>query len=149
MKEITEDLLKILNRQDPLLDIAMELEKIALEDEYFVSRNLYPNVDFYSGIVLRALEIPVEMYTVLFAMARTVGWVSQWREMQLETNNRISRPRQIYTGSGERKFSALDSRPKSGKFNFVDNEEGEGEQTSACSVPVLSRMLSTHTRITR
>jgi len=150
MKEITEDLLRILNKQDPLLEVAMELEKIALEDEYFVSRNLYPNVDFYSGIVLRALEIPVEMYTVLFAMARTVGWVSQWREMQMEKSNRISRPRQIYTGSRERKFSALASRPRSGKFKCVDNEEEPSkEKTSAPSVPVLSRMLSTHARINR
>lgn len=83
------------HRDDPLLAIAMQLEDIALSDDYFIKRNLYPNVDFYSGIVLRALGIPVSMYTVLFAVARTVGWVSQWKEMVSAADNKITRPRQV------------------------------------------------------
>ncbi len=82
-------------RNDPLLKIALELERIATSDEYFIKRGLYPNVDFYSGITLRAMGIPVSMYTVLFAVARTVGWVSQWKEMAEDPVPRISRPRQV------------------------------------------------------
>ncbi|KAI8476166.1 MAG: hypothetical protein J3K34DRAFT_455912 [Monoraphidium minutum] len=96
MKEICEQVLEQTGTiNDPLLEIAMELEKIAVRDEYFVKRNLYPNVDFYSGIVLRALGIPVSMYTVIFAVARTVGWVSQWKEMVSEDSSKITRPRQV------------------------------------------------------
>ncbi len=94
-KEVLEDL-GIKN--EPLLDIAMELEKIALEDDYFVQRKLYPNVDFYSGIIYRALGIPTNMFTVMFAIARTVGWVAQWKEMIEDPNQRIGRPRQLYKG---------------------------------------------------
>merc|ERR1711920_873803 len=88
---------------DPLLQIAKELETIALQDEYFVKRKLYPNVDFYSGIMLRAIGIPTSMFTVLFAMARSVGWVSHWREMISEQQLRIGRPRQLYLGPQEKK----------------------------------------------
>lgn len=95
---------------DPILKVAMELEKIALNDEYFIQRKLYPNVDFYSGITLRALGFPVSMFTVLFAVARTVGWISQWSEMIQEPNYKIARPRQLYTGQAERKYVALDKR---------------------------------------
>ncbi len=91
-------------RDEPLLDIALELEKIALEDEYFVSKKLYPNIDFYSGITLRALGFPTDMFTVLFALARTVGWIAQWREMIEDPSQRIGRPRQIYTGAAQRDF---------------------------------------------
>ena len=94
----------------PLLDVASELEKIALEDEYFVSRKLYPNVDFYSGFIYRALGIPVEMFPVLFAVARTAGWLSQWEESLLDPEQKISRPRQIYAGSPRRPYQALDQR---------------------------------------
>ena len=97
-------------RDDPLLDLAMELERIALEDDYFVSRKLFPNVDFYSGIILRAMGFPSSMFTVLFALARTVGWVAQWKEMIEDPNQRISRPRQLYTGYGPRDFVSLDER---------------------------------------
>eukprot|EP00891_Asterochloris_glomerata_P004678 jgi/Astpho2/4678/e_gw1.00067.398.1_t len=101
MKETCHKLLEHLNIQnDPLLEIAMELEHIATHDEYFVKRGLYPNVDFFSGIVLRAMGIPVSMYTVLFAVARTVGWVSQWKEMAEEKLSKISRPRQVGPGRG-------------------------------------------------
>jgi citrate synthase len=94
----------------PLLDVASELEKIALEDEYFVSRKLYPNVDFYSGFIYRALGIPVEMFPVLFAVARTAGWLSQWEESLLDPEQKISRPRQIYAGSPRRPYQPLDQR---------------------------------------
>jgi citrate synthase len=89
---------------EPLLDLAMELERIAIHDEYFVSRKLYPNVDFYSGIILKAMGIPTSMFTVIFAVARTVGWVSQWKEMIEDPSQRIGRPRQIYTGPGQRDY---------------------------------------------
>ena len=97
-------------KDDPLLDLAMELEKIALHDEYFTSRKLYPNVDFYSGIILKAMGFPTSMFTVLFAVARTVGWISQWKEMIEDPANRIGRPRQIYTGPTRRDFMPIDER---------------------------------------
>ncbi|EHH69399.1 citrate synthase [Gluconobacter morbifer] len=96
--------------RDPLLDLAMELEKVATEDDYFVSRKLYPNVDFYSGLILKALGIPTSMFTVLFAVARTVGWVSQWKEMIEDPSARINRPRQLYIGQPERKFVPMSER---------------------------------------
>jgi citrate synthase len=95
---------------DPLLDIAMELEKIALKDEYFIERKLYPNVDFYSGIILKAMNFPVSMFTVLFAVARTVGWISQWKEMIEEPSLKIGRPRQLYTGPTSRKYVPMKQR---------------------------------------
>ncbi|GAN67534.1 citrate synthase [Acetobacter orleanensis] len=97
-------------KDDPLLDLAIELEKIAINDDYFVQRKLYPNVDFYSGIILKAMGIPTSMFTVLFAVARTTGWVSQWKEMIEEPGQRISRPRQLYTGAAQRDFVAVDKR---------------------------------------
>ncbi len=95
---------------DPLLPIAIELEKIALEDEYFVKRNLYPNIDFYSGITLKAMGFPTEMFTVLFALARTVGWIAQWQEMIEDPTQRIGRPRQIYTGAAKRDYVPVNKR---------------------------------------
>ncbi len=95
---------------DPLLDLAMELERIALEDEYFVEKKLYPNVDFYSGIILRAMGFPTSMFTVLFALARTVGWVAQWNEMIEDPMQKIGRPRQLYTGATKRSYVDLDAR---------------------------------------
>jgi citrate synthase len=97
-------------KDDPTLDLAMELERIALHDEYFVSKKLYPNVDFYSGIILKAMGIPTSMFTVLFAVARTVGWISQWKEMMEDPLQRIGRPRQIYTGHPQRDFVPLEKR---------------------------------------
>ncbi|MCW3474415.1 citrate synthase [Limobrevibacterium gyesilva] len=97
-------------KDDPLLDLAVELEKIALHDEYFVSRKLYPNVDFYSGIILKAMGFPTSMFTVLFAVARTVGWISQWKEMIEDPSQRIGRPRQVYTGPTQRDYVPLDQR---------------------------------------
>ncbi len=104
MRQTCHEVLDELGIKDqPLFQVAMELERIALEDEYFVSKKLYPNVDFYSGIVLTALGIPKNMFTVIFALARTTGWVSQWVEMIAEENQKIGRPRQLYTGETLRK----------------------------------------------
>lgn len=97
-------------RNEPLLELAIELERIALEDEYFVERKLFPNVDFYSGIIFRAMGIPVSMFTVLFALARTVGWIAQWQEMIEDPDQRIGRPRQLYTGPTERDYVPPDQR---------------------------------------
>jgi citrate synthase len=95
---------------DPMFKLALELEKIALEDEYFVSKRLYPNVDFYSGIVMRAMGIPNSMFTAIFAMARTAGWVAQWNEMIGDPEAKIGRPRQLYTGAVRRDFVPIDQR---------------------------------------
>ena len=97
-------------KDEPLLELAMELERIALEDEYFVEKKLYPNVDFYSGIIFRAMGIPTSMFTVLFAVARTVGWVAQWNEMVEDPLQKIGRPRQLYTGEVQRRYTPIDQR---------------------------------------
>ncbi len=97
-------------RDEPLLAVAMELERIALQDDYFIEKKLYPNIDFYSGITLRALGFPVSMFTVLFAIARTVGWIAQWKEMIEDPEQRIGRPRQLYQGATERNFVPIDQR---------------------------------------
>jgi citrate synthase len=110
MRKTCHEVLGALNIQDPLLDLAMELERIALEDEYFVSKKLYPNVDFYSGIILKAMGFPTSMFTVLFAVARTVGWISQWNEMIEDPAHKIGRPRQLYTGPGKRDFVPVNNR---------------------------------------
>ena len=109
-KTCHEVLAEVGHSDDPLLKVAMELEKVALSDPYFVERKLYPNVDFYSGITLRALGFPPEMFTVLFALARTVGWISQWKEMIEDPSQKIGRPRQIYTGAPARDYTAIEKR---------------------------------------
>ncbi|MFP6733275.1 MAG: citrate synthase [Rhodospirillales bacterium] len=111
MQETCHEVLSELGVTDePLLELAMELERIALEDDYFVERKLYPNVDFYSGIIFRAMGIPTSMFTVLFAVARTVGWIAQWNEMVEDPSQKIGRPRQLYLGQTERKFVPVDKR---------------------------------------
>ncbi|MQA31342.1 MAG: citrate synthase [Luteitalea sp.] len=110
VKQIAE-LVFTVTGKNPLLDIALELERIALEDEYFVSRKLYPNVDFYSGLIYQAMGFPVEMFPVLFAIPRTVGWIAQWEEMLLDPEQKIARPRQIYTGAGLRDYVLREQRP--------------------------------------
>ncbi len=111
LRETCREVLAELGQLDePLLKIAMELERIALEDEYFVSRKLYPNVDFYSGIIYRAIGIPTKLFTVLFAVARTVGWVAQWKEMMEDPKTKIGRPRQLFSGSEPRAFVPLAKR---------------------------------------
>ena len=113
IQKIAHEYLEKLDEQNPnkpLFDIAMKLEKYALEDDYFVSRKLYPNVDFYSGIVLKAIGIPQSMYTVIFALARTVGWVAHWNEMIEDTNFKIGRPRQLYTGKSKTSYKKIEDR---------------------------------------
>jgi citrate synthase len=111
MRETCHSVLDELDiRDEPLLDLAMELERIALEDEYFVDRKLYPNVDFYSGIIFQALGIPTTMFTVLFAVARTVGWIAQWNEMIEDPSQKIGRPRQLYTGAERRDLRPISER---------------------------------------
>jgi citrate synthase len=109
IKKACDDILEKMGIEDPLLEIAKKLEKVALEDEYFITRNLYPNVDFYSGIIYRALGIPTEMFTVMFAIGRLPGWIAQWKEM-IEAGEPIGRPRQVYTGHTKRDYVSLDKR---------------------------------------
>lgn len=109
IKKAADEVLANLGIEDPILEVAKGLEKEALEDQYFVDRKLYPNVDFYSGIIYRALGIPTEMFTVMFAMGRLPGWIAQWREMRLN-NEPIGRPRQVYIGATTRPFMSLDKR---------------------------------------
>ncbi len=109
IKKMADQVLSVTG-STPLLDIAMELEKIALEDEYFVSRKLYPNVDFYSGFIYQAIGIPIEMFPVLFAIPRAAGWLSQWEESLLDKEQKIARPRQIYLGAPKRDYVSMSSR---------------------------------------
>ena len=110
IKGLTHSVLEELGVEDPLLDIALELERIALEEDYFVSRKLYPNVDFYSGILYRAMGIPTNMFTVMFALGRLPGWIAQWLEMKNDPGKRIYRPRQIYTGPTQQDWVPIESR---------------------------------------
>ncbi|HUO11571.1 MAG TPA: citrate/2-methylcitrate synthase, partial [Caulobacteraceae bacterium] len=105
-----EVLKEIGDSDDPLLKVAMELEKIALSDPYFIDRKLYPNIDFYSGITLKAMGFPTTMFTVLFALARTVGWISQWKEMFEDPRRKIGRPRQLYNGPLAREYIPIEKR---------------------------------------
>ena len=109
IKKAADDVLEKLGVNDPILDIAKGLEEEALKDQYFVDRKLYPNVDFYSGIIYRALGIPTDMFTVMFAMGRLPGWIAQWKEMR-ENKEPIGRPRQVYTGANERKYVPVENR---------------------------------------
>jgi len=110
MRETCHEVLKELGIKDPLLDVAMALEKVALEDPYFIEKKLYPNVDFYSGIILKAIGIPTSMFTVIFAMSRTVGWIAHWDEMLSQPGQKIGRPRQKYTGDINREFVPINKR---------------------------------------
>ncbi|MEP7096226.1 MAG: citrate synthase [Dokdonella sp.] len=110
IRDMCHQVLADLNVSDPLLDVALALEEVALKDPYFVERKLYPNVDFYSGLIYKALKIPTEMFTVMFAIARTSGWVAHWLEQHLDPETRIGRPRQIYTGSPQRDYVGIDKR---------------------------------------
>ncbi|GGN08846.1 citrate synthase [Actinoplanes campanulatus] len=110
VKKAAQEMLNTLDKPDPLLEIAFKLEEIALSDEYFISRKLYPNVDFYTGLIYKAMGFPTDMFTVLFAIGRLPGWIAQWREMMTDPANKIGRPRQIYTGSPVRDFTPMDQR---------------------------------------
>jgi citrate synthase len=110
LRKSCHEVLQQLGCNDPLIELAMELEEIALKDSYFIEKKLFPNVDFYSGIILKAMGLPTSMFTVLFALARTVGWVAQWREMIADPQQKIGRPRQMYTGVSERAYTPLNQR---------------------------------------
>jgi len=110
MQKTCYEVLNELGIKDPLLEVAMELEKIALHDDYFIEKKLYPNVDFYSGITLRAMSFPTAMFTVLFALARTVGWIAQWKEMIEDPHQKLGRPRQLYTGAAQREYLPMSRR---------------------------------------
>ena len=110
LKKAAHDLLESMHIDDPLLDIARQVEEAALADDYFAERHLYPNVDFYSGIILRAIGIPLDMFTVLFAIGRTAGWIAHWKEVNDNSGQRIHRPRQLYTGNKLTKWLPLDER---------------------------------------
>jgi citrate synthase len=110
MKEVCDKVLGKVTRQDPLLDLAKRLEEVALKDPYFIDHNLYPNIDFYSGILLRAIGIPSNMFTVMFAIGRLPGWISQWKESMETPHWKMQRPRQIYIGSKEREYVPLEKR---------------------------------------
>ncbi|MCW2674675.1 MAG: citrate (Si)-synthase [Frankiales bacterium] len=110
VKKVAKDVLDSLEVVDPLLDLAMQLEEVALADDYFVSRKLYPNVDFYTGVIYKALGFPAEMFTVLFALGRLPGWIAQWREMIEDPQTKIGRPRQVYVGPAERAYTDISAR---------------------------------------
>jgi citrate synthase len=110
MQKTVREVFDALNVKDPVFDVALELEHMALNDPYFIDKKLFPNVDFYSGIILSAIGFPTTMFTALFALARTVGWVSQWNEMISDPYQKIGRPRQLYTGSPERDYIPVDKR---------------------------------------
>jgi citrate synthase len=110
VKKATADVLERLGKVDPLLDLAIELEQIALADDYFIERKLYPNVDFYSGVIYKAMGFPTPMFTVLFAIGRLPGWIAHWREMMADPDTKIGRPRQVYTGATERNYVAMGDR---------------------------------------
>ena len=111
IKDIAHDVFEVTGK-NPLLDIALELERIALEDDYFVRRRLYPNVDFYSGLIYQSIGLPTSMFTVLFAIARMAGWLAQWLELMNDPETRIARPRQVYLGEDNRKYVAMSRRRK-------------------------------------
>jgi len=110
LSKAATDVLDRMGKNDPVLDTARELERVALSDPYFVDKKLYPNVDFYSGVILSAIGFPTTMFTVLFALARTVGWVAQWNEMISDPEQKIGRPRQLYTGPTQRDYVSIDKR---------------------------------------
>jgi citrate synthase len=110
VKKSAQDVLSRMSKADPLLDLAMQLEEIALADDFFVSRKLYPNVDFYTGLIYKAMGFPTKMFTVLFALGRLPGWIAQWREMIADPATKIGRPRQLYTGAAQREYKGIEQR---------------------------------------
>lgn len=110
IKRLVEEVFEVTGI-NPLLEVALELERIALEDEYFIARKLYPNIDFYTGLIYEAMKFPMDMFPVLFAIPRTAGWVAQWEEMLLDPEQKIARPRQIYLGQMQRDYCSITNRP--------------------------------------
>ena len=140
IKAACHDLLERMDVRDPLLDIALSLEQVALSDEYFVQRRLYPNVDFYSGIIYRALGIPKEMFTVMFALGRLPGWIAHWKELIEDPKMRISRPRQIYTGEPLRRYQPMKVAPEHHTtFNTVASHFAESDLTLTRTWQLASR----------
>ena len=123
LKSAADDVLNEMGVEDPLLEIAKNLETVALEDEFFVERKLYPNVDFYSGILYRAMGVPTDMFTVMFALGRLPGWISQFKEMRLDPQSRIARPRQIYMGETERPYVPLELRSEAKTEDSIEERE--------------------------
>jgi citrate synthase len=110
MQQTVREVFKAMNVTDPVFEVALKLEEMALHDDYFIEKKLFPNVDFYSGVILSAIGFPTSMFTVLFALARTVGWVAQWNEMISDPNQKIGRPRQLYTGPTQRDYVPISQR---------------------------------------
>jgi citrate synthase len=129
VKKTAEDIFEVIGKE-PLIEIAMELEKIALSDDYFIKRQLYPNVDFYSGVIYKALGIPTDMFTVLFTLPRIAGWLAHWNEFLDDPENKIVRPRQIYKGYPKRDYPPLESREKKADYELdyiIDNADARRE----------------------
>ena len=143
VKALCDDVLKVSGMSQDM-EIALELERIALSDEYFISRKLYPNVDFYTGLIYRAMHFPTDYFTVLFAIARTAGWLAQWEEMLLDKEQKIARPRQIYTGYAERPYKpTLDYKHKISEVDDVDRRDSKTRKTEDLSArPPLRQALA-------
>ncbi len=147
IKRIADEVFEVTGR-NPLLDIALELERIALQDEYFVTRKLYPNVDFYSGLIYQAMGFPKDFFPVLFAIPRTAGWFAQWEEMLRDSEQKIARPRQLYVGPAKRAFVARDKTtmkvPGSGSCSGSGSGSGSGSvvQSSGCRARLSRRRAS-------
>jgi citrate synthase len=124
MRGIVYKVMETVGKSDPLMDVAIELERIALSDEYFIKRKLYPNVDFYTGIAYRLIGIPMDMYTVMFAMARTVGWMTQWKEFMIDDYKKVTRPRQLYVGEVERTFLKKEDRDEVSRLPKINKIAG-------------------------
>eukprot|EP00352_Strombidinopsis_acuminata_P001353 CAMPEP_0176347016 /NCGR_PEP_ID=MMETSP0126-20121128/6697_1 /TAXON_ID=141414 ORGANISM="Strombidinopsis acuminatum, Strain SPMC142" /NCGR_SAMPLE_ID=MMETSP0126 /ASSEMBLY_ACC=CAM_ASM_000229 /LENGTH=301 /DNA_ID=CAMNT_0017694893 /DNA_START=4742 /DNA_END=5647 /DNA_ORIENTATION=- len=130
VRSIADDVFSIMGRED-LIDVAMELEKVALNDPYFIDRKLYPNVDFYSGVIYKAMGLPAEFFTIMFALPRFSGWLAHWNEFTVDPDNKIVRPRQIYLGERARDFVPLQERNKFAEYiNYSDDEKSEGGDDS-------------------
>lgn len=137
MKQVAIDILNQSKTPNKTLHLAMELEKAALADDYFIKRKLYPNVDFYTGIVYRAIGIPLDMFTVMFAVGRTSGWVCQWREMMLENQRKIGRPRQLYVGEQKKEFVKIEDR---GRLRTIPGESDEKDFPAFPKLPAFVKL---------
>ena len=133
-------------KDDPLLDVAMELERIALTDEYFIEKKLYPNVDFYSGITLKAMGFPTTMFTVLFAVARTVGWIAQWKEMIEDPSQKIGRPRQLYTGATRREYQRSQEGSNFSRHPRGPHQSAAPTETATAAFPFYVWVRLHHTK---
>jgi citrate synthase len=131
--KIAEEVFSVLGKE-PLIELAVALEKAALADAYFVERKLYPNVDFYSGVIYKAMGFPTDYFPVLFAIPRTVGWLAHWSEFLDDPENRIVRPRQIYLGSGERAYKSIDSRSSAKEVNIISDISAESKRRNSALI---------------